>query len=168
MERVTCQYCGLPFRVRKVAAGEAHFCCTGCAMLSRIPVDAEGQFPVNAHLVAALITGFILFNQLLFWLIAELLVREGRMAVAVRLFWLSGGAAAALWVSLLLLQRRVKALRGAEAVAMALGLAGLAWAFWRQPPRPLGLAGVSLVLTAWTFRGLLLRGFRAPKRAPKP
>jgi hypothetical protein len=155
MTRVSCHYCGLPFNVRRVEAGRDYFCCTGCAMLSRVPVDEKGQFPVNAHLVAVLVTGFLFFNQLLFWLVAVLLVRESKMALAVRVFWLSGGAAAAVWLALAIIQWKERSARGVDYVFMALGLVALAVAFRRLPPWPLELAITNAVLIAWSFRGLL-------------
>lgn len=155
MVAVTCRYCGLPFRVRRVEPGRDYFCCTGCAMLHRLPTDEKGQFPVTAQLVAALVAGFLFFNELLFWLLAELLVREGRMALAVRFFWLAGGAALAVWLALAVLQWKAQAARAADYVVMALGLVVWAVAFRRLPPLPLAVAVANLVLIAWSFRGLL-------------
>lgn len=171
MDRVTCEYCGLPFRVRRSEPGRPVYCCTGCAMLGRIPVDDQGQFPVNGHLVSALVTGFVVFNQLLFWLVAELLVREGRAAQAARFFWLSAGAAGAVWLSLLWLQWREREFHTAEKIAMLAGVAGLGAAYCQRPPPPALLAGLSAALAVWTFRGLLLKAFRfgsGEKKTPKP
>ena len=162
MAAVTCRYCGLPFRVRSVEPERDYFCCTGCAMLSRVPIDEKGQFPVNAHLVSALAAGFLFFNELLFWLVAVLLVREGRMAVAVRFFWLSGGAALAVWLALVVLQWKEKAMRGVDLAVMALGLAVLVAACRRFPPFPLELAIANAGLIVWCFRGLLRKRSRSP------
>ena len=155
MAGVTCRYCGLPFKVRRVEPHRDYFCCTGCAMLSRVPVDEKGQFPVNAHLVAALVAGFLFFNELLFWLVAVLLVRESRMALAVRLFWLSGGAAVAVWCALAVLQWKERAVRLPDLIVMALGLVALAMAFRRQPPLPLEMVLANTALITWSLRGLL-------------
>jgi len=155
MQPVTCRYCGLPFRVRRVEPGRDYFCCTGCAMLSRVTTDGQGQFPVNAHLVTALVAGFSFFNEVLLWLVAELLVRESRMALAVRFFWLAGGAALAVWLALAVLQWKGKATRAADYVVMALGLAVFAVALRRMPPIPLEMAAANVGLVAWSFRGLL-------------
>jgi len=155
MTRVSCHYCGLPFKVRRVEEGRDYFCCTGCAMLSRVPVDEKGQFPVNAHLVSALMTGFLFFNELLFWLVAVLLVRESKMALAVRFFWLSGGTALVVWLALAILHWKERAARAVDVIFMALGLVVLAVAFRRQPPWPLELAVANAVLIVWSFRGLL-------------
>ena len=154
MARVSCHYCGLPFNVRREESGRDYFCCTGCAMLSRVPIDEKGQFPVNAHLVSALVAGFLFFNELLFWLVAVLLVREGRMALAVRFFWLSGGAAFAVWSSLVFLHLKERAGRAMDLVFMTLGLVVFGLASRRLPPLPLELAVANVVLIAWSFRGL--------------
>jgi hypothetical protein len=155
MARVSCHYCGLPFSVRKEETTRDYFCCTGCAMLSRLPTDDKGQFPVNAHLVSALMTGFLFFNELLLWLVAELLVREGRMALAVRFFWLAGGVALAVWLALAALQLKERAARSVDFIFMALGLVVFAAAFRRWPPMPLEMAVANVVLITWSFRGLL-------------
>jgi hypothetical protein len=155
MASVTCRYCGLPFKVRRVEVGRDYFCCTGCAMISRVPVDEKGQYPVNAHLLSALVTGFLFFNELLFWLVAVLLVREGRMALAVRFFWLSAVAALVVWLALALLHWREKAARAADFAIMLLGLAVYGFALRRLPPWPLEMAAANVVLIVWSFRGLL-------------
>ena len=159
MDSVSCRYCGLPFRVRRVAPGRDYFCCTGCAMVSRLPIDEKGQFPVNAHLVSALVAGFLFFNELLFWLVAVLLVREGRMKLAVRFFWLTAGAALAVWLALAILQWKEKAVRSVDLAVMALGLGVFATACHRLPPAPVQLAVANAALLAWTFRGLLRKRF---------
>ena len=71
MPRVQCSYCGLPFRVRQVEAGRAYYCCSGCALASRLPPAGEGgQFPVTPALIVALGVGFAFFNEVLFWTLA--------------------------------------------------------------------------------------------------
>ena len=155
MSVVTCRYCGLPFHVRRVVPAREYFCCTGCAMVSRLPIDDKGQFPVNAHLVSALVAGFLFFNQLLFWLVAELLVRESRMALALRFYWLAGCAAAIVWLTLAGLQWKEKTARALDFVVMGLGFFALATAFRRLPPLPVEMAVANLVLMLWSMRGLL-------------
>lgn len=141
-------------------------------MLGRIPVDGQGQFPVNAHLVSALATGFLLFNQVLFWLVAVLLVREGKAVPALRFVWMSGGTALAVWLSLAWMLWRERTLRAVEMAAMAAGLAGLGWACHRKPPSAGEAAVVSALLAAWVFRGALRRLFGAgrgsAKKSPNP
>ena len=75
MQRLSCDYCGLPFRAPyKPAAGEKAFCCSGCAMASRLGIDGEA-FPVTPQLVFDLVFAFAVFNQFLLWLLAVALVR---------------------------------------------------------------------------------------------
>jgi hypothetical protein len=155
MARVSCHYCGLPFQVKRVVPDRDYFCCTGCAITSRLPIDEKGQFPVNAHLVSALVAGFLFFNELLFWLVAVLLVRESRMMLAERFFWLAGGAALAVWIALAVLQWREKAARVADFAVMALGLIVLLVTFRRLPPWPLPMAITNFGLIVWSVRGLL-------------
>lgn len=157
MNPVTCHYCGLPFKVRRVEPGREYFCCTGCAMLARVPVDEKGQFPVNAHLVSALATGFLFFNEVLFWLVAVLLVRDGKMALALRFFWLAAGAALAVWGSLAFLLWKEKAARALDWIFMAGGLVAFGAACRQWPPLPVGMAVANAALIAWCFRGVFRR-----------
>lgn len=155
MNPVSCRYCGLPFKVRRVEPGREYFCCTGCAMLGRVPIDEKGQFPVNTHLVSALATGFLFFNEVLFWLLAVLLVRDGRMALALRFFWLAAMAALAVWGSLAFLLWKEKAARAADLVFMTLGLVVFGVACRRLPPFPVEMAAANVALIVGCFRGLL-------------
>jgi hypothetical protein len=123
-------------------------------MLSRVPVDEQGQFPVNAHLVSALATGFLFFNEVLFWLVAMLLVRDGRMALAVRFFWLAAVAALAVWGSLAFLFWKEKTARVADTLLMVVGLVVFGLACRRLPPLPAEMAVANVVLIASCFRGV--------------
>jgi hypothetical protein len=165
MAKVSCHYCGIPFRVTRVEENREYFCCTGCAMLSHVPVDEKGQFPVNAHLVSALAAGFLLFNQLLFWLVAELLVRESRMVLAERFFWLSGAAALLVWLCLAVLHGKERAWKALDIVCMAAGLIVLAAACRRLPPHSFEMACSSVAVIAISFRGLFRRLLRSQKNA---
>ncbi len=155
MAKVTCQYCGLPFSVRQPRADGHHFCCTGCAMLGRLPVSADGQFPVNIHLVLGLAAGFVFFNQLLFWLVGVLLAHDGRDGLAVRFHWLSAGAALAVWGTLAFMVWKERVGRLPDVIAFTLSLAGYIWFVTDRTPATPGLAVINLILIAWCFRGLL-------------
>lgn len=157
MNTVQCRHCGLPFRVRRVEPGKEYFCCTGCAVLSRVPVDEKGNFPVNQHLVSALSLGFLYFNQVLLWLVALLLQREGREPLADRFGWISAIVAFLVWLGVLIVQRREGAARGKDIVFSALCLA-LLFAAWRTAP-PIGgvLASANAIWLTWSFRGLMRR-----------
>ena len=77
MKPVTCDYCGLPFKVRRVEPNQPVFCCAGCALASRVP-RGGGEFPVTRELIVALVAGFGLFNQGLWWMMAYLMAGEGQ------------------------------------------------------------------------------------------
>ena len=47
-------------------------------MASQIPVDAKGNYPVNAALVTVLAVGFVVFNQLLGWGLVDFMADQGR------------------------------------------------------------------------------------------
>jgi hypothetical protein len=154
--KVTCEHCGLPFAVARSTPGRVLYCCSGCALAARVPVDASGQFPVNAALVTALGLGFGLFNQLLFWLLAVLVARRSDgLENAARLAWGSFTIGAAVWAALVLCQARVGARRGADWALAAASGAGLVWAWSVAAP---GLAFATITLFAlWALRGLRRR-----------
>ena len=83
------------------------FSCIGSAIARRIPVDAQGNFPINRTLIAVLAFGLALFNQALFWLLAVLIRGQGRPIPADRFLFASVGLGAALWLILVFLQTRV-------------------------------------------------------------
>lgn len=151
--KVTCEHCGLPFAAVRAKPGRALYCCSGCALAARVPVDANGQFPVNAALVTALGLGFGLFNQLLFWLLAMLVARRDEgLENAARLAWFSFAVGAAVWAALVVCQAQVGARRGADWVLAAATGAGLAWA-WSEATPGFALAANG-VLALWALRGL--------------
>jgi hypothetical protein len=158
MTTTGCRYCGLPFKVRRVEPGQDYFCCTGCAILARVPVDADGQFPVNRHLVGALVTGFLYFNQLLFWLLAILLARdEGGALQAGRFAWLSAGAGGVVWLTILIVQLRERAARASDFVVAALVLASHALAASVEQPSLTCMAAANALFLLWSLRGVLRR-----------
>ena len=153
--KVVCEHCGLPFFVGRVAPGKPVYCCSGCALAARVPVDAQGQFPVNAALVSALGVGFVFFNQALFWMLALLLARQSDEASATnagRLILASLGAGAVVWLALMFFQARAGALRAVDRVWLAASGVGLGWAAAN------GRAEIALLcntlLAAWALRGL--------------
>ena len=101
MPRTQCSYCGLPFNVRRIEPGRADYCCSGCALASRLPLaGGGGQFPVTLALVVALGAGLALFNQVLFWVIALALAREHRVAEALLCARISVGLGIAILVGM--------------------------------------------------------------------
>ncbi len=151
--KVVCEHCGLPFSVSRVAPGSPVFCCSGCALAARVPVDANGHFPVNAALVAALSAGFGFFNQGLFAVLAMLLGREADGAVnAGRFAWASLATGAALAAALGYLQAKVGARRWLDLLVLAACAAMVALGIATKSP------GCALVgnggLIAWALRGV--------------
>jgi len=158
MTSVTCAYCGLPFKVRRVTPGRAVYCCTGCAVASRIPVDAKGDFPVNAALVSALATGFVYFNQLLFWGLATLLAGEGRTDAAATCARVSWCAGAVTWLVLAVALVRSGPARAADLLLLGASLA-LVVTGWLMGSLACA-AGANGLLLAWSVRGLLKKKTR--------
>lgn len=151
--KVVCQHCALPFSVSRVVPGRPVYCCSGCALAARVPVDAQGQFPVNAALVTALGVGFVFFNQALFGLLAVLLARSEDGAVnAQRFVWASLGVGGLVWAALLFFQIREGARRPVDGVVAGLGAALVGWGVANALPGP-ALLGNAL-FAAWALRGL--------------
>jgi hypothetical protein len=83
------------------------FLSIGQAVRSRIPVDAQGNFPINRTLIAVLAFGVAVFNQGLFWLLAVLMAGRGQTVGAGRFVLASLGLGAVLWLVLVAVQARV-------------------------------------------------------------
>jgi hypothetical protein len=167
--RAECPTCGLPVRIAPAASSEPAYCCAGCALVARIPVDADGNFPVNTALIGALATGFVLFNQALFWGLSLLLAGEGRPDTARVFAWLSVAAGAVGWGMLLVQQVRSRGVRATELLVGALTGGLVICGFvsagdGRFVPTPATVLGGSLAYLAWAYRGLLFRSFRGRGR----
>lgn len=153
--KVICEHCGLPFSVARLAPGRAVYCCSGCALAARVPVDSNGQFPVNAALVTALGVGFVFFNQVLFWLLAILLARQAGVDAALnsgRFAFASLAVGVAVWLALAIFQLRAGARRMLDWLVLALTLGGIGAAFADGNPAAAALANG--VFAAWALRGL--------------
>ncbi|MDR0352481.1 MAG: hypothetical protein LBI02_03705 [Opitutaceae bacterium] len=167
-ERTPCRYCGQPFKARRVEPGRDYFCCTGCALLARVPVDAKGQFPVNAQLVSALALGFLFFNELLCWLSGVLLTARTDGAAAARFLWIAAALALVTWAGVGIIQLRERAARAADVAALALALGAHGWAALReQPPAAWLMAAANAGLIGWSLRGIWRRA-RLAKRVRPP
>jgi len=171
MAKVECGFCGLPFSVRAPEPGATYYCCSGCALASRIPME-PGNFPVSRGLVVALLCGFGLFNQVLFALLGSAVLAEGRADVgllALRVSAVAGLGLFALGAGLTLAARR-RAWSDAILVAVAAGVGG--WPAWRffaggDVTAVWGLVAANLLLCAWLARGWARRfwGRRRRQRA---
>ena len=52
MERLTCDYCRLPFRPpRRPEVGTKVFCCSGCALASQLGIDGERLYTRAKELI---------------------------------------------------------------------------------------------------------------------
>ncbi len=158
MSPVACRYCGLPFKVRRIEPGRDYFCCTGCAMLARVPVDQSGQFPVNAQLISILVVGFLYFNQLLFWLLGVLIGRDLAQAeTALRFGWLTAATAVAVWLVVVVIQWRERTMRRADWVVAALVAIVFIIAWRERPPVAWMMAAANGCWLIFQARGLLQR-----------
>lgn len=160
-----CQFCGLPVRCRRVDPAQPVFCCTGCAIAAQIPVDAQGQFPVNKALVGALALAFVYFNQALFTLLNGLLLHQQKGDIAARFGWLAVASAAVVWLTAVTLQLRSPGLERRIPdyglwVATAL-IPALLW--WKSGPPLSCMLLTNLLLLGWGARGLLRRRRREEK-----
>jgi hypothetical protein len=162
MERLTCNFCGLPFRAPTRAAATAPvFCCSGCALASQLGIGG-GKFPITPQLLFDLGFAFGVFNEFLLGLLAVALRHEARAPAAAFCLVISVGLGASLYLAALAWQWRARWLRASDVFVFALAagpvLAGLALA-WAQY-RGLGAAsaaGANLGLTLWSARGFLRR-----------
>ena len=153
MIRTQCSYCGLPVKVRQLDPGRAYYCCSGCALASRLPPPgAGGEFPVTPALLVALGAGFAWFNEVLFWTLAMALAHDQRAAQAVLFARVSTGLGALVWVTLIAAMARAASRHWTDALAGAVTLAGLVGAFWSG--RPAGwIVAVNIALLLWLSRG---------------
>lgn len=154
MTQVPCDHCGRAIRVRRVDEKRDYFCCAGCALRARVPIDREGNYPVNGALVSALVVGFLYFNQLLDWGLAALVAHQGKAGLAQR--FTAGGATLAImvWLGLVWLEFRAGPPRGKDLLVGAVTLALIVSSFRSVPPS-LGLCvSANAVLLVWVFRGI--------------
>jgi hypothetical protein len=163
MPQVPCRFCGLPFKVRRVEAGRAYYCCSGCALVSRLPPGGvEGRYPVTPALIAALVVGFGYFNEMLFWTLALEIAREQRPETAQVFARLSAGLGLFVWAALVAGLWRAAAHQWSDAL-VALATLALVVAAVRPGLSPGGLVGANAALALW-----VARGWGKQKTSPKP
>ncbi len=162
MERLTCDYCGLPFRAPyKPAAGAKAYCCSGCALADQLGIEGE-KFPISPQLIFDLLLAFGVFNQFLLVLLATALRRDGKVESAVLCVTLSAGLGAMLYLAALAWQWRSRWLRASDAFLYALlaapALGGATVGLWlNRGDAAVITAGANLLLLAWQGRGILRR-----------
>ena len=151
--RIQCSYCGLPLTVRQTEAGHASYCCSGCALASRLPpVDSNGQFPVTPALIVALGVGFAFFNEVLFWALGLLLIRDHRAETALQFTCVSAGLGVMVWAAAVASIWRAPARRWTDAVVALATLGVIAAAV--QPRLAAGcVVAANTALGLWLARG---------------
>ena len=159
---VVCAHCGLPFSVGRAEPGRAMYCCSGCALASRLTVGSGGEsHAMNATLATALGVGFVFFNQVLCWLLSVSLARMRADAVAgldwatpERLAWGSLALGATVWLAQAVFWLRSGAgRRGADVVVLIASAGVIGWAAWES--RAAWAVVGNAMLAAWTLRGLI-------------
>jgi hypothetical protein len=161
--KVVCAHCGLPFSVGRAEPGRAMYCCSGCALASRMTTGAGGgSLAMNATLATALGVGFVFFNQVLGWLLAVALARSaaeggvsgpGDMENAARLAWASLAVGVAVWLALAVSQVRAGARRGRDALVLVATGALVACAVAGESAG--GAVAGNAALATWALRGLI-------------
>ncbi len=153
MSDLRCEYSGVPIHVARPQPGRAYFSCTGCAIASRIPVSADGNFPINRTLIGVLALGLVFFNQALFWLLAVLLKGQGKTVVSERFLIGSLAVGGALWLVLAIAQWR--ATGGGRATDwLVIGVTGALGAAGVVAVSPGCMLAAVTLLAAWGVRGL--------------
>lgn len=139
--------------VARAQSGRPYFSCTACAIAARIPVDAEGNYPITRTLVAVLVAAVLFFNQVLFWLLTLSLFRQNRMIAAERFVFVSLALGGALWLVLVVAQwRATGGGNWTDRLVIALtGLLGAAGVFIGSPGSMVAAVGL---LAVWGLRGL--------------
>ncbi len=157
MNQVHCHHCGQSFRVRRADPKREYFCCAGCVLRARVPVDAAGNYPVTGELIAVLVVGVLYFNQLLTWGVGALLARQDKVLLAQR-FSMAGVILALLvWLGLVLLQRRARPGQGKDYVITAVSFLFIAASLGSALPAGGLLAAANGMFLAWSLRGVFRR-----------
>jgi len=167
MERVTCAFCGLPFRVRLAPPGTRHYCCSGCALASRIPMDGD-RLPVSRGLIIALVLSFGLFNQILFTALAVATAAEGRQDQADLIALVAqvvGGVLAVACIGFLVTARTRRFSDGLFlGVAVLAGGVAVSRGWWAdRAATGWCLLGLNGALALWLARGWMRRAWQRRK-----
>lgn len=165
MERVVCSYCGIPFRTRRAIRDEPLYCCSGCALASRLHIEGD-NVPVTPQLLFGLGSGFAMFNQLLLLLLAWALARENRPEAAALFAAISAGIGIAIHAGALAWQWFSRLLRVNDVIVFASSgmISGTAVFFiarqdvWRAAIAALAATGIVAI---WQARGFFRKWIAA-------
>jgi hypothetical protein len=117
-------------------------------------VDAQGNFPVNRHLVGAIVVGFLFVNQAMLAGLSALLAHRGQAMTSAKTAWVSFGLGVLVWGAMLAEQQVEKVGRGKDFVVAGATLGILLAAIRKTEPR-VGLAlAATAVLLIWNLRGI--------------
>jgi hypothetical protein len=169
MNRVTCDFCGLPFRVRWLPpSGHGVYCCSGCALAAQMRLEGD-QWPVTPQLVFNLGFGFAVFNQVLLWLIGLGLVRDGQAVLAARFGLGSIALGALVFAGSLVWQILQGWMRATDLAAYGAALAANGFGAWVLVHHGWTEAGAcyltaSMALVAWQARGWIRKNLRRRAR----
>lgn len=157
MNRFRCARCGQPLRqARTEGAGRdrAGFCCLGCVLRAAVPVDADGNFPVNRPLAIALGIGFVAFNQFLCWAMSAVAVGKGRSSLAQGFLRAEFTFALFVLTSIVVLQLATRTQRGREWILSGVALALVARACVQPTLAGAWLGLATVLICCWSIRGI--------------
>ena len=160
---VTCLHCGASFRTATSSfrSSPGPFCSAGCGIAGRIPVDKDGQYPVNAALLSGLAIGLLYFNEILFALLARTAtaVQPARSVTSEHFLWFSAGLGGLVWLGVVVVNLRLNLLRKPDIAVIVPILAAIGVACRHFPPAPIEIIGGNAILLAWSTRGLIKKRF---------
>lgn len=159
MAKQPCQHCGLPTWVPDPTDGDATsesrpvFCCTGCAFAHRLAAKPGAAGTLTPLQTAAWVTGFAIFNQAVFWVLAVLLREEGRASLSRAAGYASIGLGGLLWLVLVAALATGRRWSRMDLLVWGLTLAGVLLGLFTYSISCAMEA--TLGLLAWTLRGFL-------------
>lgn len=163
MITLECARCGQPLGSATEPPDEMRppFCSLGCVVRAKVPVDKEGNFPVNRTLGVALAVGFLMFNQLLCWSLVAMAERRDRLSLAHDFERAELITAIFLFVAIVTLQLLYRTQRAKEWLLTAVCLALLAKGISTVPLSGPLLAAANGVILIWSGRGIFQSSARA-------
>lgn len=155
-----CSICGRRTR------SENRQCSVSCALAARIPFGSSA-LPASWELSGALFSGFVLFNQLLFWFMAWAKRAQGNETMSDR-FALASLVAGAIWLLAVFVAwglTRPKRLRDLSGPLAGIAVVWLGASLIDWPRRlPSQLAIFNLLISLQLYRGLAFLYLASKKR----